>query len=105
MKGKPTQFEGKAKVQITMLLASANSPLPAPVPNTAVVVWTQRTDLQKNAQWCNEESYEEDMGKRRTVETKGAMKIFADLAAGKIKQSEDAAGVRQRVEPSVQLGW
>ena len=32
LKGKPTQFEGKVKEGITMLLASTNLPSPAPVP-------------------------------------------------------------------------
>ena len=64
MKGKPAQFEGKVKVKawITTLLALSNSPPPAPVPKNAVVVWTRRTNLEKNAQWRNEKLYEEDSG-------------------------------------------
>ena len=50
LKGKPTQFEGKVKERITALLALSNSPSPAPVPKTAVVFRTRRTNLQTNTQ-------------------------------------------------------
>ena len=85
LKGKPTQFEGKDKARITMLRALSNLPLPTPVLKNTVVVRTQRISLQKNAQWCNEKLYKEDMRERNKATTKEAAKIFADLATGKIK--------------------
>lgn len=85
LKGKPTQFKGKVKARITMLNASINSPSPAPVPKTAVVVWTQRMNLKKNAQWRNEKSYKEGTCERKKAVAKEETKIFASLAAGKIK--------------------
>jgi hypothetical protein len=85
LKGKPTQFEGKVKAWITTLLVLRNAPSPVPVPKNTVVVQTRRTNPQKNAQWCNERSYGEDMRERKKAATKEATKTFANLAAGKIK--------------------
>ena len=70
MKGKPTQFEGKVKARVTTLLALSNPPSPAQVPKIAVVVLTQRTNLQKNAQWRNKKLYEENTGERKKTTTK-----------------------------------
>ena len=72
-------------------------PSPAPVPKTAVVVWTQRTNLQKNAQWRNAKSCEENIDKRKKatntkaiVRRKNAIaeKIAAGIAVTKAEQAK-----------------
>ena len=84
MKGRPTQFKGKVTTRTNMLLLDSEPPPPTPMQKNVVVVRTQKTNLQKNAQWHNEKSHEENVGERRKAATKEATKIFAELAAGRV---------------------
>ena len=84
LKGQPTHFQRKVRSKVEQLLEKQPLPDP-PVEKSVEVIVTRQTSHQRNVQWQNEKSYDEDRKRRYKSAMKEATQIFADLRDRKIK--------------------
>ena len=82
--GNPTHFQRKVKSKVEALLKEV-SPSPEKVAKTAVTLKSKKTGLQKNRQWRNEISYNQDITERYNKAFKEATRYFAKLKLGLIE--------------------